>query len=162
MIRPMIRPITRRVPSALAFLAALGLATGAAAASYEFVPAPQADLNRMYRVDKVTGEVTSCQYGLQESGGGIGLTVCFAAGEGAGPQTPSEYGLVATRHTREAGVFRVNYRTGEMSICFVLVKKEQVVCTQQANPPAEAAAEAAAPAPGRAGAGATPSQGGRP
>lgn len=151
--------MTRRVPLALLLL---GLAaTGASAASYEFVPAPQADLNRMYRVDKVTGEVTSCQYGLQESGGGIGLTVCFAAGEGAGPQTPSEYGLVATRHTREAGVFRVNYRTGEMSICFVLVKKEQVVCTQQANPPAEAA-EAASPAPGRAGAGATPPQGGRP
>ncbi len=144
-------------------LCLLGLAlsaTTASAASYEFVPAPQADLNRMYRVDRVTGEVTSCQYGLQESGGGIGLTVCFAAGEGAGAQTPSEYGLVATRHTREAGVFRVNYRTGEMSICFVLVKKEQVVCTQQANPPAEA--DSAAPAPGRAGAGATPPQGGRP
>ena len=109
--------MTRRVPLALLLL---GLATtGASAASYEFVPAPQADLNRMYRVDKVTGEVTSCQYGLQESGGGIGLTVCFAAGEGAGPQTPSEYGLVATRHTREAGVFRVNYRTGELSICTV-------------------------------------------
>ncbi len=57
----------------------------ALAASYEFVPAPQTDLNRMYRVDKVTGEVTSCQYGLQESAGGIGQTVCFPAGEGAGP-----------------------------------------------------------------------------
>lgn len=41
----------------------------AAATSFEFVPAPQTDLNRMYRVDKVTGEVTSCQYGLQESAG---------------------------------------------------------------------------------------------
>lgn len=155
--------MTRRVPLALLLLclSAIGLSTRASAAAYEFVPAPQADLNRMYRVDKVTGEVTSCQYGLQESGGGIGLTVCFAAGEGAGPQVPSEYGLVATRHTREAGVFRVNYRTGEMSICFVLVKKEQVVCTQQANPPAESAGDAAPAAPGRAGAGATPPQGGR-
>ncbi|MCJ2008624.1 hypothetical protein FV232_01920 [Methylobacterium sp. WL30] len=147
-------------------LLALGLgllAPGtAAAASFEFVPAPQADLNRMYRVDKVTGEVTSCQYGLQEGAGGIGLTVCFAAGEGAGAQPPSEYGLVATRHTREAGVFRVNYRTGEMSICFVLVKKEQVVCTQQTNPSAEGAAEAplVGSVPGRAGASATPPQGG--
>ena len=149
-------------------LLALGLCllapVAAAAASFEFVPAPQADLNRMYRVDKVTGEVTSCQYGLQEVGGGIGLTVCFAAGEGAGAQPPSEYGLVATRHTREAGVFRVNYRTGEMSICFVLVKKEQVVCTQQTNPSAEGAAEAplVGSVPGRAGASATPPQGGRP
>ncbi|MCJ2059678.1 hypothetical protein MKL09_24445 [Methylobacterium sp. J-048] len=134
-----------------------------AAASFEFVPAPQADLNRMYRVDKVTGEVTSCQYGLQESAGGIGQTVCFGPGEGAGPQAPSEYGLVASRHTREAGVFRVNYRTGEMSICFVLVKKEQVVCTQQGKPGAEASSDAplTGPAPGRAGASATPAQGGR-
>ncbi|MDP4025008.1 hypothetical protein Q8W71_20480 [Methylobacterium sp. NEAU 140] len=139
------------------------LAAPAAAASYDFVPAPQTDLNRMYRVDKVTGEVTSCQYGLQESGGGIGQTVCFGSGEGAGPQPPSEYGLVSSRHAREAGVFRVNYRTGEMSICFVLVKKEQVVCTQQARPGAEGA-EGAPPAggsAGRAGASATP-QGGRP
>ena len=64
---------------------------------------------------------------------------------------------------REAGVFRVNYRTGEMSICFVLVKKEQVVCTQQAKPGAEGASDAplTGPAPGRAGASATPAQGGR-
>jgi hypothetical protein len=136
----------------------------AAATSFEFVPAPQTDLNRMYRVDKVTGEVTSCQYGLQESGGGIGQTVCFGPGEGAGPQAPSEYGLVASRHTREAGVFRVNYRTGEMSICFVLVKKEQVVCTQQAKPGSDGASDAplTGPAPGRAGASATPTQGARP
>jgi hypothetical protein len=134
-------------------------APAALAASYEFVPAPQTDLNRMYRVDKVTGEVTSCQYGLQESGGGIGQTVCFGAGEGAGAQPPSEYGLMASRHVREAGVFRVNYRTGEMSICFVLVKKEQVVCTQQARPGAELPDGAA---PNRTGPSATPPQGGRP
>ncbi|MCJ2015499.1 hypothetical protein [Methylobacterium sp. J-076] len=139
-------------------------AVPAVAASYEFVPAPQTDLNRMYRVDKVTGEVTSCQYGLQESGGGIGQTVCFGAGEGAGPQPPSEYGLVASRHAREAGVFRVNYRTGEMSICFVLVKKEQVVCTQQSRPGAEPPEGAAIPSTsaGRPGPSATPPQGGRP
>ncbi|WP_375457019.1 hypothetical protein [uncultured Methylobacterium sp.] len=147
------------VLAVLALCAGLLAPAAARAASFEFVPAPQADLNRMYRVDKVTGEVTSCQYGLQEGGGGIGLTVCFAAGEGAGAQPPSEYGLVATRHTREAGVFRVNYRTGEMSICFVLVKKEQVVCTQQTNP---AEAPLVGAVPGRAGAGATPPQGGRP
>jgi hypothetical protein len=134
--------------SILAVCAALH-AVPAAATSFEFVPAPQTDLNRMY---------------LQESAGGIGQTVCFGAGEGAGPQIPSEYGLVASRHTREAGVFRVNYRTGEMSICFVLVKKEQVVCTQQGKPGADGASDAplTGPAPGRAGASATPTQGGRP
>lgn len=136
----------------------------ALATSYEFVPSPQTDLNRMYRIDKVTGEVISCQYGLQESGGGIGQTVCFGAGEGAGAQAPSEYGLVASRHAREAGVFRVNYRTGEMSICFVLVKKEQVVCTQQAKPGADATdgSPIAGTSTVRPGLGATPPQGGRP
>ena len=136
----------------------------AMASSYEFVPAPQTDLNRMYRVDKVTGEVTSCQYGLQESGGGIGQTVCFGAGEGAGAQPPSEYGLVASRHAREAGVFRVNYRTGEMSICYVQLQKEAVVCTAQANPASPGADEvpATGAAPGRVGPSATPPQSARP
>lgn len=126
----------------------------ALAASYEFAPAPQADLNRVYRVDRVTGEVSSCQYGLQE--GTVGVTLCAGPGEGAGPQAPGEYGLVATRHVREAGVFRVNYRTGEMSICYVL--GDQVVCTPQANPGAAALAPPAGTAsPGpRAPAPATP------
>jgi hypothetical protein len=106
------------------------LTVPARAAPYDFVPAPQTDLNRIYRIDRVTGEVSSCQYGLQE--GTIGVTLCFSSGEGAGPQTPGEYGLVASRHEREGGVFRVNYRTGEMSICYVF--DERVVCTPQTNP----------------------------
>jgi hypothetical protein len=120
----------------------LGLAVGAllaavgpaAAATFEFVPAPQTDLNRIYRVDKYSGEVSSCQYGLQE--GSVGVTLCFGAGEGAGPQAPGEYGIVSSRHEREGGVFRVNYRTGEMSVCYVF--DEKVVCTPQRNPPPSA------------------------
>ncbi|MGY2047388.1 hypothetical protein [Methylobacterium sp. JK268] len=124
--------------------------SAARAGSFEFVPAPQADLNRVYRVDRVTGEVTSCQYGLQENT--IGTTLCFGPGEGAGPQVPSEYGLVASRHLREAGVFRVNQRTGAMSICYVL--EEAVVCTPQAGAsgeaaPPRAAASLATPQPAR-------------
>lgn len=119
--------------------AGLLMAGGVQAASYEFVPAPQADLNRVYRVDKATGEVISCQYGLQENT--IGTTLCFGPGEGAGPQAPSEYSLVASRHLREAGVFRVNQRTGAMSICYVL--DDAVVCTPQGN--AGSAAPAAKP-----------------
>lgn len=120
------------------------LAVGAAhAASYEFVPAPQADLNRVYRVDRATGEVISCQYGLKENT--IGTTLCFGPGEGAGPQAPSEYSLVASRHLREAGVFRVNQRTGAMSICYVL--DDAVVCTPQGNAGSAAPAQLQAPAP---------------
>ena len=125
----------------LAALSFAGVPGPALAAPYDFVPAPQTDLNRIYRIDRVTGEVSSCQYGLQE--GTIGVTLCFSAGEGAGAQIPGEYGLVASRHEREGGVFRVNYRTGEMSICYVF--DERVVCTPQTNP-SPAAATIAPPA----------------
>jgi hypothetical protein len=125
------------------------------AAPFDFVPAPQNDLNRIYRVDRATGEVISCQYGLQE--GTVGVTLCFAAGEGAGPQAPAEYGLVPSRHEREGGVFRVNYRTGGMSVCYVF--DERVVCTPQTSPAAgqPAAPGLAAPATGRPATGASPS-----
>jgi hypothetical protein len=135
----------------LATAGAAGLfAAPALAVSYDFVPAPQADLNRMYRIDKATGEVISCQYYLQE--GTIGVTLCFGPGEGAKAQAAGEYGLVPSRHTKEAGVFRVNYRTGEMSVCYVL--EDKVVCTPQAGP--EAAAPQAAAAPPNAPAAAAP------
>jgi hypothetical protein len=44
-------------------------------------------------------------------------------------------------------VFRVNYRTGEMSICYVF--EEKVVCTPQTSPSAAPAGSplAASPAP---------------
>jgi hypothetical protein len=138
--------------SALAAL--LGWPGVLSAAAFDFVPAPQTDLNRIYRIDRVTGEVTSCQYGLQE--GTVGATLCYGAGEGAGPQPAGEYGLVSSRHEREGGVFRVNFRTGEMSICYVF--DERVVCTPQTTPsPAtsSAAPTAATPSVG-GGAGASP------
>ena len=158
-MRPTLRStLSRPAAACLATDLALAFCAPAHAASFEFVPAPQIDLNRVYRVDKVTGEVTSCQYGLREGAvGSVGLTVCYGAGEGASAQPPSEYGLVASRHTREAGVFRVNYRTGEMSICYVQLQKEAVVCTAQANPAGPE--EAASPAPGRASPSVTPPQG---
>ena len=132
----------------------LCLAGPALAAPYDFVPAPQTDLNRIYRIDRITGEVSSCQYGLQEST--VGATLCFPAGEGAGAQVPGEYGLVSSRHEREGGVFRVNYRTGEMSICYVF--DERVVCTPQTSPsPAGPTGSAPAATPStRSGTGASP------
>jgi hypothetical protein len=99
------------------------------AASYEFLAAPEIDLNRVYRLDKATGEVGACQYGLKE--GTVGVTLCYPPGDGAGPQGSSEYALIASRHEKEGGVFRVDLRTGMMSICYVL--NEAVVCTPQAK-----------------------------
>lgn len=95
------------------------------AATYEFLAAPETDLNRVYRLDKATGEMGACQYGLSE--GTVGVTLCYRPGEGGGPQSQSEYALVASRHDREGGVFRVDVRTGTMSICYVL--NDTVVCT---------------------------------
>jgi hypothetical protein len=115
------RKMSRTFLAALVFAAPLPVL----ASAFDFVPAPQNDLNRLYRIDKVTGEVSSCQYGLKEDS--VGVTLCFGAGEGAGAQAPGEYGLVASRHEREGGVFRVNHRTGEMSVCYVF--EEKVVCT---------------------------------
>jgi len=103
----------------------LFLVKPALAGQFEFVPAPQNDLNRIYRVDRSTGEVGACQYGQKD--GSYGVTLCYSAGEGAGPLEPSEFGLIASRHEHEAGVFRVDYRTGAMSICYVF--ESHVVCT---------------------------------
>ncbi len=126
-------------------MTALAVATSGPvlASAYDFVPAPQTDLNRLYRIDRVTGEVNSCQYGLKE--GTVGVTLCFGAGEGAGPQDPGDYGLVASMHEREGGVFRVNRRTGEMSVCYVF--EEKVVCTppEMVSPATETAESASVP-----------------
>jgi hypothetical protein len=113
------------------FLTFLGLSMvflplyAATAGQFDFVPAPQTDLNRLYRIDRVTGEVGACQYGLKE--GSLGVTLCFPAGEGAGRQEPSDFALIASKHEREGGVFRVDQRTGNMSVCYVF--EEKVVCT---------------------------------
>lgn len=101
----------------------------ASAANYEFLAAPETDLNRVYRLDRATGEIAACQYGLKE--GTVGVTLCYSPGEGAGPQAPSEYALVASRHEREGGIFRVDLRTGMMAVCYVL--NDSVVCTSPAR-----------------------------
>ena len=110
-------------------MAVLSRAQGASAANYEFLAAPETDLNRVYRLDRATGEIGACQYGLKEAS--VGVTLCYGSGEGAGPQAPSEYSLVASRHEREGGIFRIDMRTGLMSICYVM--NDAVVCTPPAK-----------------------------
>ena len=112
-----------RLIAALALVSAAGAVQ--AASNYDFLAAPETDLNRVFRLDKATGEVGACQYGLKE--GTIGVTLCYPPGEGATAMQQSEYGLVASRHEREGGVFRVDLRSGAMSICYVL--NDATVCT---------------------------------
>ena len=73
---------------------------GAASASnYEFLAAPQTDLNRVFRLDKTTGEVGACQYGLKE-GSAIGVTLCYPPGEGAKAGAAGEYALFRREKVR--------------------------------------------------------------
>jgi hypothetical protein len=124
---PFLFAISPRKSALLAPVLALGLvgAGSALASNFEFLAAPEIELNRVYRLEKLTGEIGACQYGDKE--GTIGVTLCYPPGEGARAQAPSTYALVASRHEREGGVFRVDVRTGLMSICYVL--KAEVVCT---------------------------------
>jgi hypothetical protein len=105
-------------------------ATSAEASSYEFLAAPQINLSLVYRLDKLSGEVIACQYGHNPGKtdiepGAFGVTVCYRSGEGAGKQDPGDYGLIATRHEQEGGVFRVDYRSGSLSICYLYFQKEK-------------------------------------
>lgn len=122
----------------------LCLAAGAAVAqtrppAYEFSPPPSESANRVYGVNRTTGEVSACQYERPE-GNLLGITRCFRQGEGAGVQKPGTYLLVPTRFAGETGIFRVNQDSGEMSICFVREVNPQggstepmVLCTPQAK-----------------------------
>jgi hypothetical protein len=93
---------------------------------YVYAPSPSIEINRIYRVNRYTGEMGACQFGLQE--GTVGVTLCYAAGDGAGKQAESgEYGLIGSNHQKESAIFRVNRRTGDISICYVL--NDKVVCT---------------------------------
>ena len=118
-------PLRRFSLSALALLLSLP-AAAQATSMYDFLAAPEIDLNRVYRVDRVTGEVGACQYGIAKEGS-VGVTLCYKPGEGATAQPPGEYALLASHHEREGGVFRLDMRTGAVSICYVL--NEMVVCT---------------------------------
>lgn len=115
---------------ALTLIATLFTPAAAVAQSYEFLAAPSKDINRVFRLEKTTGEVGACQYGIKPEAP-MGVTLCYPAGEGAKGGQPGEYALVASRHESEGGVFRVDLRSGSMSICFVL--DNNVVCTAPAK-----------------------------
>ncbi|MFG1347336.1 hypothetical protein V5F59_20790 [Xanthobacter autotrophicus DSM 431] len=96
--------------------AAQGSAPGAA--GYDFAAPPSAQANRVFGVNRQTGEVNACQFERPE-GSVAGITRCFAQGQGAGPQQAGDYALMSTHYEGETGVFRINRATGEMSICYV-------------------------------------------
>jgi hypothetical protein len=104
--------------------------SSAHAEQFEFAPPSHIKLNRLYRVDKLNGEITACQYGATE--GSLGVTLCYPSGEGAVAQAPGDYGLMASHHVDDGGIFRINRRTGDIAICYVL-NAEKVVCTPNSS-----------------------------
>jgi hypothetical protein len=138
----------------LAAIAVSAFAANAQAGQYEFLAAPQINLSLVYRLDKLTGDVIACQFahnpGRTDVGpGAFGVTTCYRSGDGATKQESGDYGLVATRHEQEGGVFRVDYRTGALSICYLYFQREKqgdheaiadqyVVCTPQWKQPTTA------------------------
>ncbi len=111
---------------------ALILASGPSWANdrYEFLAAPQINLSLVYRLDKLTGDVIACKFALNPNKtevepGFYGVTLCYRGGDGAAKQEPGDYALIATRHEQEAGVFRVDYRTGALSICYLYFQREK-------------------------------------
>ncbi|MGD0639192.1 MAG: hypothetical protein ABSC22_00470 [Roseiarcus sp.] len=119
----------RRAKPILTALAIL-CAGPATAAQYEFLAAPQINLSLVYRLDKLTGDVIACQYAHNPGKtdiepGAFGITNCNRSGEGATKQEPGDYGLIATRHEQEGGVFRVDYRSGALSICYLYFQREK-------------------------------------
>jgi hypothetical protein len=97
---------------------------------YDFLAAPQINLSLLYRLDKLTGDVIACQFahnpGKADVGpGAYGVTACYRGGDGASGQPAGDYGLLASRHEQEGGVFRVDYRTGAVSICYLYFQREK-------------------------------------
>lgn len=118
----------RKFAGKFAGVALLGmLFSPALAQNYAFAPAPQQDLNRIYRVDTSNGEVTACQFAVKDDSP-IGLTLCYPASEGARAGEAGDYALVPSSHRGEAGIFRVNRRSGTVSVCYVR-DDQDVVCT---------------------------------
>ena len=114
----------------LASALALTPSPALANSQWEFLAAPQINLSLVYRLDKLTGDVIACQYAhnpgkADVEPGAYGVTACYRGGEGAAKQEPGDYGLIATRHEQEGGVFRVDYRTGALSICYLYFQREK-------------------------------------
>ena len=54
--------LSRSLAGGLAAIAASAFLSGAEAAQYEFLAAPQINLSLVYRLDKLTGDVIACQF----------------------------------------------------------------------------------------------------
>ena len=121
----------RILPVIFGALALAAASSGASASErWDFLTAPQINLSLVYRLDKLSGDVIACQYAHNPGKpdvepGAYGVTNCYRGGDGAVKQEPGDYGLLASRNEQEGGVFRVDYRTGALSICYLYFQREK-------------------------------------
>lgn len=115
----------------LPVIAILSCVGSVRAENFMFAPAPHQELNRIFRVDRATGEMGACTYPIKVDHS-VGLTLCHPAGEGAKAGEAGDCALVRSNHRAEAGIHRANRRTGDVSVCFVRGDQE-VVCTPPAR-----------------------------
>ncbi len=97
----------------------------AAAANYDFLAAPERDLNRGFS-SRSRDRRDRC-LPIRPEGRHDRRHALLRAGRGRRAAAASDYSLVASSHEHEGGVFRVDLRSGKMSICYVL--NDKVVCT---------------------------------
>jgi len=119
--------------SALRGLAlALGLVVSSALAGYRyaFLPSPQINFSLLYRLDRLTGDVIACQFGHNPGRndvgpGAYGVTACYRGADGAINQPPGDYDLTSSRNEQEGGVYRIDRRSGAISVCYLYFQRDK-------------------------------------
>ena len=98
-------------------LLAVAPPTDAQTIQYEFLTPADTEEDRLWRVDTLSGEVGMCTF-EKDRKRPRGFMKCLKAGAGASVQDqPGPYGLVRSNREDATSVFRVNRRTGTMSLC---------------------------------------------
>lgn len=99
---------------------------------FKFLAPSDTEEDRLWRVDTLSGEVGMCTFEKSRRSAS-GVMVCLKRGAGASIQKqPGPYKLVPSNREDAKGVFRVNQRTGTMSLCYDVDdrKGHRIVCTE--------------------------------
>lgn len=120
---------------------ALGLGVGAIGwapvaqaetVQFKFLAPSDTEEDTLWRVDTLSGEVGMCTFEKSRRSAS-GVMSCLKPGSGASIQKqPGPYKLVPSNREDAKGVFRVNQRTGTMSLCYDVDdrKGHRIVCTE--------------------------------
>ncbi len=110
----------------------LAAAQDASQGAYMFSAPPSAQANRVYSVNRKTGEMNACQFERPDSSQ-VGVTRCFTRGEGAGAVSAGNYQLVPDAIWRRDRYFPGQYRHR---------RDEHLLCARTCRRPAAGGNEA--------------------